>query len=145
ISTLLGVLGTLLIGIFATLFLVFPRVVNQLADLLGNMGVGREGSFLPVDAQQGLIHVLIALIIDIFLFYFFIWRPTKDLREAYQITGLVVRKGEGQAFIDTESVRQRVLNAIAKFTDIQHADVVINNDNGRAMITLNIITDLALN
>ena len=145
LSALFGVLGTLLIGIVVTLFLVFPRVVNQLADLLGNMGPAREGSLLPVDLQQGIIHALIALVIDIILFYFFIWRPTKELRETYQITGLVVRKGEGQAFIDTESVRQRVLNAIAKIGDIQHADVIVNNDNGRAVIKLNIITDLNLN
>jgi hypothetical protein len=144
-SALLGVLGTLLIGITVTLFLVFPRVVNHIADLLGNMGVASDGSAIPVDIRQGLIHVLIALLIDIFLLYFFIWRPTKALRESYQITGLVVRKGEGQAFIDTESVRQRVLNALAKIADIQHADVIVTNDEGRAIIKLNIITDLAVN
>ena len=143
LGTFLGVFGTFFIGLIITLFLVFPRVVNQLADLFGNMGNTLDG--LPFDWGQAAVHVAIAVVIDLLLVYFFILRPTRRLRESLDTPGLEVRKGAGRAYIDTESVRQRVIAAVGKVADIQHADVLVENESGRAIIRLNIVTDVLLN
>jgi hypothetical protein len=143
LSTLIGILGALFIIISVWLFLVFPRVVNQIADVLGNMGYG-EPPF-NVNMREGVIHAVIALVLSLIIAYFFMWRPTRRLRESFNTPGLVIRKGEGQAFIDTESVRQQVLQAIGSITEIRHADVNVSNDSGKANIQLNIMTDISLN
>ncbi len=141
LSVFLGALGAILIGVVATLFLVFPRLINRLADVLGTMG--EPGGAL--DPRQAAIHGIIALVIDLILLYFFVWRPLRVLRDSTDSRGLVVRKGEGRAYIDAESVRQQVYNAISKIAGIEHAEVNIGNDEGRAVIQMNIVTDLSLN
>ncbi len=143
LGTGLEVLGTFFIGLTITLFLVFPRVVNQLASVLGNMGDTPGGP--PFEWGQAALHVAIAVVIDALLLYFFIVRPTRRLRDSLEAPGLEVRKGAGRAYIDTESVRQRVIAAIAQVADIQHTDVIVQNEAGRAVIRLNIVTDVLLN
>lgn len=143
LGTMFGVLGALLIIIMVWLFLVFPRVVNQLADLLGQMGTG-DNVFM-VDLTLGAIHFAIAFVISIIIAYFFIWRPTRRLREVLDAPGLIIRKGEGMGFVDTESVRQQIFAAISKFTDIKRAEVNVENDAGRALIRMSIVTDILMN
>ncbi|MEP7284891.1 MAG: hypothetical protein ABI947_03890 [Chloroflexota bacterium] len=143
LRTLMGIIGTLFIGITVTLFLVFPRVVNRLADLFGSMSVG--DNFLNVDPIIGAVHLAIAVVIDIILFYFFIWWPTERLRASLDRQGLRIRKGEGQAYIDTESVRQQIFAAISQIREVKQADVKIVNDTGKALIQLNLVTDISIN
>jgi hypothetical protein len=143
LRTMFGVLGALLIIILVWLFLVFPRVVNQLADLLGQMGTG--DNIFMVDLGMGAVHALIALVITVIVAYFFIWRPTRQLKESLDAPGLIIKKGEGIGYVDTESVRQQIFAAISKFTDIKRADVNVENDAGRALIRMSIVTDILLN
>jgi len=139
--SILGILATLFIGATITIFLVFPRFANQLADTFGNMGYA--DNIFGVEIGKGLLHVVIALLIDAVLFYFFILRPIQRGRN-HIAGGLRIRKGQGHAYIDPESVRQQVIAAIAKVQDIQRADVNIANENGKAAIALNILTDTSL-
>src|SRR5258708_8104693 len=138
LNAYIGVLWVIFIGAIVTMFLVFPRVINVLAGLFGQMGD-------PLDASQAALHGVIALVIDLILAYFFVWRPIRHLRESLDVPGLRVRKGEGTAYIDADSVRQRILSAISKVADIQHADVSVLNESGRAVIRLNILTGIEIN
>ncbi len=138
LRTYVGILGVIFIGAIVTLFVVFPRVVNMLADLLGNMGT-------PLEAGPAALHGAIALVIDLVLAYFFIWQPVRRLSESLESPGLRVRKGEGTAYIDTESVRQRIVSALSKVADIQQAEVSVGNEAGRALIRLNVVTDVGIN
>ncbi len=132
---LLGMLAVIFIGITVWLFLVFPRLANMLADLLGTN---------PEEPAHWLAAIVITLILGI-LAYFWIWLPFRRFREALHGAGLVVQKGQGRAFMDTESVRQQIYAAVTKIHDIQRTEVTVTNDLGRAIVQLNILTDNNIN
>lgn len=133
-----GIAAAIFIGVVSTLFLVFPRVVNWLADLLGNMGD-------PLDLGQGLIHLGVALLIWAILGYFFIARPIQRFRLARRTRGLLVRRGQGIGFMDTESVRQQIYAAVARVSEVQGMEVSVINELGRAEVHLNILSGNRIN
>ncbi len=131
----LALLAVFLIGLTVTLFIVFPRAVNWLADLLG------PGAENPV-------HWVPAIIIDlilIFLAIVWVWLPWQQYRVAQKAQGLVVRRGQGRAYIDAESVRQQIYAAVSKIPAIQRTEVSVANELGRAAVSLNLLTDNAIN
>ncbi len=135
LKTLAGLFAVFFIGLVVTLFVIFPRVVNMLADLLGT------GTENPV-------HWIPALVIDLLLLivaYFAVWRPWRRFTYAQEAQGLVVYRGQGRAYLDTESVRQQVYSAVTRVPDVQRAEVSINNDLGRAVIILNVLTANGIN
>jgi hypothetical protein len=133
-----GILAAIFIGATVTLFVVFPRVVNELANLLGQMGD-------PLELLPALIHSGVALLIDFLLGYFFVVRPLQRFRRSRGARGLIVRKGQGVAFMDTESVRQQIYAAISKIDAVKRTEVSVTNDLGRAEIQLNILADNQIN
>jgi hypothetical protein len=133
-----GVLGAIFIGVMATLFLVFPRVVNWLADRLGNMGD-------PLDVGQALIHWAVALLINVVLLYYFVFRPLQRLRQSRRAQGLIVGRGQGIAYVDTESSRQQVYSAVAALPAVQRVEVTVGNNQGRADVQLNVLVDREIN
>jgi hypothetical protein len=133
-----GILAAIFIGATVTLFIVFPRVVNELANLLGQMGD-------PLELLPALIHTGVALLIDFLIGYFFVVRPLQRFRRSRGARGLIVRKGQGVAFMDTESVRQQIYAALSKIDAVKRTEVSVNNDLGRAEIQLNILADNQIN
>jgi hypothetical protein len=133
-----GMLGAIFIGVTATLFLVFPRVVNWLADQFGNMGD-------PLEVGQALIHWAVALFINLVLIYFFVFRPLQRLRQARRAQGLIVRRGQGVAFMDAESARQQVYGAVSALPAVQRVEVTVGNNQGRAEVQLNVLVDREVN
>lgn len=129
-----GMLGALFIGVTASLFVVFPRVVNWLADRLGNMGD-------PLDVGQALVHWAVALIINLALIYFYVFRPLQRLRQARRAQGLIVRRGQGVAYVDAESARQQVYGAVSALPAVQRVEVTVGNSQGRAEVQLNVLVD----
>jgi hypothetical protein len=130
VKTLAGLLAIIFIGLAVTLFVCFPRVVNALADTFGT-GAEEVSHWIP------------AIVIDLLLViiaYFWVWRPWRRFTYAQEAQGLVVYRGQGRAYMDTESVRQQVYAAVAKIPDVQRAEVTINNDLGRASIQVNVLT-----
>jgi hypothetical protein len=136
------VLPSILAGLFIIvviwLFVVFPRVVNQLADLLGNMGD-------PLIATEQLIHTVIALVASLIPLYFLIIRPYLNVKLPHDGHGLVVRQGQGVAYIDTESVRNQVYRAVTEIGAIKRTEVSIESDGGRAAVLLNLTTENNIN
>ncbi len=134
-----NILGVVFIATTTMLFLVFPRVVNQLADLFGTMGTAPEWPY--VEWGPGIVHGVIAALIWIVLFLLFVWQPYRRLVIArrYLKEGLVVRAGRGLAFIDPESVRQQIVGVVSKVADIDHTEVSVDNDGGRAAVRLNVL------
>lgn len=138
LNRLLGILATIFIAVVVALFLVLPQVVNQLADLLGNMGRTPDQAF---EWGQAAIHVAIAAVIDLPLLWFFVITPILGMfARRGGGEGLVVQKGQGIAYMDRESVRQQVYAAVTKIKDIERVEVSIDNDRGRAAILMNILT-----
>ncbi|MBX3080524.1 MAG: hypothetical protein KF716_02750 [Anaerolineae bacterium] len=133
-----GILAGLFIILIIWLFVVFPRAVNMLADLLGNMGD-------PLIAQEQLIHTVIALIASLIPLYFLIIRPFQQVRLPHDGHGLVVRQGQGVAYIDTESVRNQVYRAVTEIGAIKRVEVSIESDGGRAAVLLNLTTENNIN
>lgn len=133
-----GVLAALFIGITITLFVVFPRVVNELASLTGNMGD-------PLELGPAIVHGLIALLIDVVIVYFFMLLPLRRFRRERAGEGLMVQKGQGVAYIDTESVRQQIFAAVSKIPDVDRVRVSVENHLGRANVQLNLLTDNTIN
>lgn len=133
-----GMLGAIFIGVTATLFLVFPRVVNWLADQLGNMGD-------PLEVGQALIHWAVALLVNLALIYFFVFRPFQRLRQARRAQGLIVRRGQGVAFMDAELARQQVYGAVSALPAVQRVEVTVGNSQGRAEVQLNVLVDREVN
>lgn len=133
-----GMLGAIFVGVTATLFIVFPRVVNWLADRLGNMGD-------PLDVGQALIHWAVALVINIVLLYYFVFRPLQRLRQARRAQGLIVGRGQGVAYVDTESARQQVYSAVVALPAVQRTEVTVGNNQGRAEVQLNVLVDREIN
>lgn len=133
-----GMLGAIFVGVTATLFIVFPRVVNWLADQLGNMGD-------PLDVGQALIHWAVALLINIVLIYYFVYRPLQRLRQSRRAQGLIVGRGQGVAYVDTESARQQVYSAVAALPAVQRTEVTVGNNQGRAEVQLNVLVDHEIN
>jgi hypothetical protein len=131
-------LAAIFIGMTATLFLVFPRVVNWLADQLGNMGD-------PIELVPALTHWAIALLINFVLLYLYVFRPLQHFRRARRAQGLVLRKGEGVAFMDAESVRQQVFKAVSHVDSVQRTEVSVSNDLGRAVVQVNVLVDNQIN
>lgn len=136
-------LGGVFMIVVIWLFLVFPRVVNQLADLLGNMG--QPTARLPFELSQGIIHAGIAFIISLLPLYFFIIRPLRQVEYQREGQGLAVIKGQGVGYIDTESVRQQIYTGILRLPNIQRAEVTVENDVGRANIFVNLLTESSIN
>lgn len=133
-----GILAGLFIILIIWLFVVFPRAVNALADLLGNMGD-------PLIAREQLIHTVIALIASLIPLYFLIIRPFQQVRLPHDGHGLVVRQGQGVAYIDTESVRNQVYRAVTEIGAIKRVEVSIESDGGRAAVLLNLTTENNIN
>jgi hypothetical protein len=133
-----GILAAIFVGATVTLFVVFPRVVNELANLLGQMGD-------PIELLPALVHSGVALLIDFLLGYFFVVRPLQHFRRSRGARGLIVRKGQGVAFMDTESVRQQIYAAISRIDAVKRTEVSVNNDLGRAEIQLNVLADNQIN
>ncbi len=135
LKTLMGFLAVIFVGIVVTLFVGLPRVANMLADLLGT-GAEEPAHWIPV----AVVWLLLLLIL-----YFWVWRPWRQFTYAQEAQGLVVQRGQGRAYMDTESVRQQVYSAVAKVVDIQRAEVTINNDLGRALVQVNVLTGNDIN
>jgi hypothetical protein len=135
LKTLAGLLAVLFIGVTATLFIGLPRVANMLADLLG-MGAEQIAHWWPL-VPIWLILILVAI--------FWVWRPWRQYLYAQKAQGLVVQRGQGRAYMDTESVRQQVYAAVVKIPNIQRAEVTINNDLGRAIVQMNVLVDNDIN
>jgi hypothetical protein len=130
VKTLAGLLAIIFIGVTITLFVCLPRVVNALADTFGT-------------GAEEVTHWIPAIVIDIvlaLLAYFWVWRPWRRFTYAQEAQGLVVYRGQGRAYMDTESVRQQVYAVVTKIPDIQRVEVTINNDLGRAAVQLNVVT-----
>jgi hypothetical protein len=138
LKDLFVVLAAIFIGVVATIFLVFPRVANDLATALGSMGD-------PLNTTTAIIHGAVALAIWAALLFLIILPALGDVRRPRDARGLSVRKGQGVAYIDTESVRQQVFSAVTRVPNVQHTEVSINNRDGRADILLNIQTDASIN
>lgn len=135
IRFLLGIIGLVYIAFTVTCFLVFPRVINLLADLFGTN-------------PQEPSHWIPAIIIDVFLLlvaYFWVYLPWRQSRTADDAQGLVVQQGQGRAYIDTESVRQQIYANVIEINDLERAEVSITNDLGRAAIQLNILAQNTIN
>lgn len=136
------VLPSILAGLFIILvvwlFVVFPRAVNLLADLLGNMGD-------PLVAREQLVHTVIALVASLLPLYFLIIRPFQKAHLPQDGHGLVVRQGQGVAYIDTESVRNQVYRAVTEIGAIKRVEVSVESDGGRAAILLNLTTENNIN
>lgn len=130
-----GILAALLIGATALLLLAFPRTLADLANW-----VGSSDTFVVV-----LLRWFAALAINAGLIWFFIVKPLTHLRKARRTSGLVVRRGQGVAFLDTESARQQVFSAVSKVTDVQKVEVTVLNDLGRAEVTVNVLTHHDIN
>jgi hypothetical protein len=131
IKTILGILAIFFVGLTMTLLIVFPRVINWLADLLGT-------------GAENWQHWIPAIVIDLILLilaYVWVWRPWQQFRAAQNAQGLIVRKGQGRAYMDAESVRQQVYAAVMKVSDVQRADVTISNDLGRAVVQIGVTTE----
>ncbi len=135
VKTLAGLLAVIFVGVTVFLFVCLPRVVNMLADLFGT-------------GAEEFTHWIPAIVIDILLLilaYFWVWRPWRRFTYAQEAQGLVVYRGQGRAYMDTESVRQQVYAAVSKVPDIQRVEVTINNDLGRAAVQLNVLTGNDIN
>lgn len=133
-----GIIAAVIIATVSTLFLVFPRVVNDLANIFGNMGD-------PLDLGQGLIHLAVAVVIWGVIGYFYIYRPIQQFRFARSAKGLIVGKGRGIGFMDAESVRQQIFAAVARISEVQRMEVSVINDMGKAEIYLNILSGNRIN
>lgn len=142
LRSLFRALPLVLTGVFIIvmfwLFLVFPRVVNLLADLLGNMGT-------PLIAREQLIHTAIALVASLPPLWYFIIRPFREIRELADGQGLMVRQGQGIAYIDTESARHQIYKAVSSVGGIKHTEVSVDSRNGRAVVLLNLTTENSIN
>jgi hypothetical protein len=131
LKTALGILAIVFVGLTMTLLIGLPIVINRLADVLGT------GAELPQ-------HWIPAIIIDLILLalaYFWVWKPWRQYSVEQKAQGLIVRKGQGRAYMDAESVRQQVYAAVMKVPDVQRADVTISNDLGRAVVQLSVLTE----
>ena len=131
LRTILGILAIVFVGLTMTLLIGLPRVINWLADLLGT-------------GAENWQHWIPAIIIDVILLalaYIWVWRPWQQFRAAQNAQGLIVRKGQGRAYMDAESVRQQVYAAVMKVSDVQRTDVTISNDLGRAIVELGVTTE----
>ncbi len=135
LKTLAGLLAVLFIGVTATLFIGLPRVANMLADLLGT-GAEQIAHWWPL-VPIWLILILVAI--------FWVWRPWRQYLYAQKAQGLVVQRGQGRAYMDTESVRQQVYAAVVKVPNVQRAEVTIHNDLGRAVVQMNVLVDNDIN
>jgi hypothetical protein len=120
------------------LFVVFPRVVNQLAGLLGNMGD-------PLIPREQLLHTLVALVASLIPLYWLIIRPFRQVKLPQDGRGLVVRQGQGLAYIDSESVRHQVYRAVSEVGGVKRTEVSVENEGGRAVILLNLTTENSIN
>jgi hypothetical protein len=142
IRNFLAALPSILAGVFIIvmiwLFLVFPRAVNLLADLLGNMGT-------PLIPREQLIHTVVALIASLFPLYFLIVRPFRQLKDLSDGQGLSVRQGQGVAYIDTESARHQIYKAVVAIGGIKHTEVSVDSRDGRAVVLLNLTTENSIN
>jgi hypothetical protein len=138
LKVLPGVLAAIFVGLVTTLFLVFPRVVNELANVLGNMGD-------PLNLGDVIVHWAVALLIWAVIGYLFIYRPLNRFRLARSTRGLLVRRGQGIGFIDAESVRQQLYAAVARIAEVQGMEVSVINDLGKAEIHLNILSGNRIN
>jgi hypothetical protein len=136
------VLPSLLAGVFVIvmiwLFVVFPRVVNLLADVLGNMGD-------PLIPREQFIHTVVALVASLVPLYWLIIRPFRQVKLPQDGSGLIVRQGQGKAYIDGESVRNQVYRAVKEIGGIKRVEVSVESDSGRADILLNLITENNIN
>lgn len=136
------VLPSLLAGMFIIvtiwLFVVFPRAVNLLADLLGNMGD-------PLIPREQFVHTAIALVASLVPLYWLIIRPFRQVRLPNDGSGLIVRQGQGKAFIDGESVRNQIYRAVKDIGGIKRVEVSVESDSGRADILLNLVTENNIN
>jgi hypothetical protein len=131
INLILGFITLFLLGFFITCLLCFPRLINLLADLFG-INPGELTHILPALAIDAVLLIL-------FSAWFVIpWRRSRSLEDGQ---GLIVQKGQGRAFMDTESVRQQIFAAVEKINNISRAEVAVVNDLGRAAVTLNILAD----
>ena len=131
LKTILGILAVVFVGLTMTLLIGLPRAINALADLLGT-------------GAENWQHWIPAIIIDLILVvlaYVWVWRPWQQFRAAQDAQGLIVRKGQGRAYMDAESVRQQVYAAVMKVSDVQRVDVTISNDLGRAIVQIGVLTE----
>ncbi|MCC7451796.1 MAG: hypothetical protein IT324_30585 [Anaerolineae bacterium] len=135
IKALAGLLAIVTIGAAAWMFLVFPRVANMLADLLGT------NPEEPTHWVPALIITAILLLIA----YFWVLIPYRMYRSMRDDHGLIVQRGQGRAFMDTESARQQVYAAVARIPNVQRTEVTIGNELGRAAVTMNILADNTIN
>lgn len=135
-------LNTVLAGVFIIvtiwLFLLFPRLVNDLASLLGNMGT-------PLDIVQGIVHAIIAFVVSLIPLYFLIIRPLRREYFASEGQGLIVRQGQGVGYIDTESVRHQIYTAIARVGTVKRTEVSVENSVGKASVFVNVVTENSVN
>ncbi len=135
IKALAGLLAIVIVGAVVWMFLVFPRVANILADLLGTN-------------PEELTHWVPALIITAILLliaYFWVLVPYRMFRSTHNDHGLIVQRGQGRAFMDTESARQQVYAAVSRIPNVQRTEVTIGNELGRAAVTMNILANNTIN
>jgi len=135
IKALAGLLAIVIVGAAVWMFLVFPRVANMLADLLGT------NPEQPTHWVPALIITAILLLIA----YFWVLIPYRMFRSTRNDHGLIVQRGQGRAFMDTESARQQVYAAVARIPNVQRTEVTIGNELGRAAVTMNILADNTIN
>jgi len=135
VKVLPGIIAAIFIGTILTLLIAFPRVINELADVMST-----QPTNIAIAA-----HWLIAFIIDVLLIYIAIILPWRRVRETWDLAGLIVKRGPGRAYMDVESVRQQVYAAVVHVPDIQHTEVAIENKEGRAKVTIDVISSPAIN
>ena len=128
-------LAALFIGTTLTLLIAFPRLMNELADVLGTQ---------PTTAII-ILHLAIAFVIDFLLFYIAFVLPWRRAHRVWDLQGLIVEKGQGRAYIDIESARQQVYSAITRVPDVQRAEVNIDNELGKATVRLSVVTTPNIN
>jgi hypothetical protein len=135
LNMLPGILAAIFIGTTMTLLVLFPRVMNELADVMGTVPT----------ALDTILHIVIAVAIDALLFYLAFVRPWQHARQVWDNAGLIVRKGQGRAYMDIESVRQQIYTAVARVPEIQRTEVLIDNENGRAAVRVSVVTSPSIN
>jgi hypothetical protein len=91
------------------------------------------------------LSVIIIWLILFLVFYFWVYLPWRQSQTADDAQGLVVQRGQGRAYIDTESVRQQIYANVIEINDLERAEVSITNDLGRAAIQLNILAQNTIN
>ncbi|HVO42056.1 MAG TPA: hypothetical protein VMT34_05525 [Aggregatilineales bacterium] len=135
LETVPRILAAIFIGTTMTLLLLFPRVINELADVMGTV---------PTFADT-LIHIVIAVVIDALLLYLAVILPWRRARRSWDMAGLIVEKGQGRAYLDIESARQQIYAAVVRVPDIQRAEVTIDNVEGRAAVKLAVVSSPTIN